>query len=886
MGLEAYRRKRDFRRTPEPAGRAGTKRASPSGGRFLVHKHDATRLHYDLRLEIDGVLKSWAVPKGPSLDPSDKRLAVHVEDHPLEYGTFEGVIPEGQYGAGPVIVWDRGTWTEDPQRGKGYAKGHLVFHVDGHKLRGGWALIRMHGGRNDDGRSWLLVKEKDAEARRGKSAAIVDREPRSVDSGRSIEEVDEERPAAPAKGRATRARAKPSRGQTRPTLPGAVRAALAVPAAQLATLVEAAPEGDDWLHEIKFDGYRVLARIDKGKAYLFSRNRIDWTSRLPHVARALGSLPVESAVVDGELVRMQADGTTHFQGLQEALSSQDDRELRYYAFDLLHLDGRDLTAVPLHLRKAALRGVVGRAAGPVRLSEHVVGNGVAFHEEACARGLEGIVSKRADGPHVGRRTLDWRKVRCGARQELVIGGFTAHSADPRSIGALLLGVHDAEGRLRFAGRVGTGFSARTRAELARSLGRTVRATSPFQGSVAVPGARWVDPVQVAEVTFTEWTRDGRLRHPVFVGLRADKSATSVVREDATNARASKDARDDVPGDAPRRESRKPATAVRPRRAETTPVTSWAGEAPTPGDLVIAGVHVTHPDRVLWPEQGITKRQLAAYYEAVAERLLANSADRPLMLYRCPSGRAAGCFFQKHVEGEPPRGVHVVQTAEEGGSGQCLTIDGREGLVSLVQMGALELHGWGARSDRPDRPDRIVFDLDPAPELPFLRVVDAAKELREGLESVGLRSFVKTTGGKGLHLEVPLVRAHTWETVKGFSRAVAEALVTHAPSRYVASASKKLRTGRIFIDWLRNGRGATSVLPYSTRARPGAPVATPLAWDEVNARLRPDRFTIETVPARVAGRSPDPWADFRAAAQRLPSIDPGSSRAQASRNAAR
>jgi bifunctional non-homologous end joining protein LigD len=884
MGLRTYRAKRDFARTPEPAG--GPAKRAAGGGRFVVQKHDASRLHYDFRLEMDGVLKSWAVPKGPSLDPADKRLAVHVEDHPIEYADFEGVIPEGEYGGGPVIVWDRGRWTPRDVPGKGYAKGHLAFTLDGEKLRGGWSLVRMASSRGD-GRNWLLIKADDEAARRGAAAAVTERRPESVKTGRDVGELGagervwrSNRPAkqaarAPRARRAARPRARKRSGKSEggsgapdpAAVPGARRAALpAEVAPQLATLVPRVPEGDDWVHEIKFDGYRMLFRLEDGRARLLTRSGKDWTARFPSIAAAAAEIPARRALLDGELVVVGPDGRTSFQGLQGALSGDDPDSLRYYAFDLLHLGGWDLERATLLDRKAALRALLGAGRGPVLYSDHVRGQGPDFYRAACARGLEGVVSKRASAPYLHRRTRDWLKTRCSAGQEMVIGGYVVHSADPDAVGALVLGVHDASGRLRYAGRVGTGFDAATRRDLKRRLDALARDDSPFADPV--PGRREVvfaDPRLVGEVAFTEWTADGALRHPSFRGLREDKAAREVVRE--APGPAPDETEDDVPT---RARTAKRAPAARRRGAEggvppTRPRRDAAGGGASER---VAGVALSNPDKVLWPDVRVTKRDLARYYEAVAERMVPYLAGRPLMLLRCPEGVGRPCFFQKHMAHAPPEGVRTVEIEEKSGRDLYLTVDGVTGVVALVQMGALELHGWGSRADRVERPDRIVFDLDPAPEVRFPRVVAAALDVRERLRALGLASFVKTTGGKGLHVEVPIARAHDWDRVKAFSRAFAERMVADAPREYVAGASKALRKGRIFVDWLRNGRGATAVVPYSTRARAGAPVATPLSWDEATPRLDPTRFTWRTVPKRVASTR-DPWRDFGARAQRLP-----------------
>jgi bifunctional non-homologous end joining protein LigD len=861
---------RDFAHTPEPAGKGAAARPRARGA-FVVQKHDATRLHYDFRLELGGVLKSWAVPKGPSLDPGTKRLAVETEDHPLEYASFEGVIPAGAYGAGPVIVWDRGRWTPEGDPDDGYQRGRLEFTLDGEKLRGRWRLLRL-GGRSGGGkRAWLLVKRHDEEARTGTRADLPILRPESVRTGRKIEALA---PGAPTKARAAarrprvggvrRTAAKPPRAaRPRPPVPSRARARGPAPARipgarpaplplsfgpQLCTLVNAAPEGAGWIHEIKFDGYRMLCRVQGGRARLVSRNGKDWTSRFARVAEAAARLPVREALLDGEVVRFDTRGRTSFQALQAALTPGTAGDVVYCVFDLLHLDGHDLSAVPLLERKRALAGLLGRGkAGVLRTSDHVVGEGPAFHAAACREGLEGIVSKRADGHHVAARTREWLKVRCGKRQEFAIVGFTPHSAQPRALGSLLLGVKDAGRGLRYAGKVGTGFSDAVRSDLRARLERDAAEPPAFARGLHVPGAVWVRPRLVAEVAYTEWTQDGLLRHPTFQGLREDKEPGEVVEE--------------RPAALPPRDAPAPGTRRRRASGPRSPA------SPAGGDT-FSGVRLTHPDRVLWPGQGLTKAQLAAYYVEISGWVLPEVVGRPLTLVRCPEGQGKPCFFQKHPGKSVATGLGTVDIRESEGKAPYLVVQGTDGLVALVQMGALELHTWGSRADDVERPDRIVIDLDPDPSVPFARVVAAAREVRARLEALGLAAFVKTTGGKGLHVVTPLLRKHGWDEVKGVAHALAESLVRDEPALYLAKASKAARRGKIFVDWLRNTRGATAIASYSTRARAGAPVSVPLAWDELDARLDPAAFTLETVPRRLRALRVDPWAGYARAGKGL------------------
>lgn len=786
MALEAYRRKRRFDRTPEPRGRA--RRRSGRRLSYFIQRHAARRLHYDFRLELDGALKSWAVPKGPSLDPRDKRLAVHVEDHPLEYGPFEGDIPRGQYGAGHVDLWDRGEWVPDGDAREMYRKGRLKFRLRGKRLSGAWDLVRMGGSAGEDGKNWLLIKVDDEAARRGGAAP---------------------EPAPPA-----------------PVAPAARDLV------ELATLAEETPAGPEWVHEIKFDGYRIVARVAGGRAVLLSRRGNDWTGNFPAVAAALERLSPREAVLDGEVVVLDDQGRSDFQALQNALSARDEARLVYYAFDLLELDGRDLRGRPLRERKeelAALLARGGRKAGRafrdrVRLAEHVEGQGRALYARACQLGLEGVVSKRAGAPYRAGRAGDWVKVKCLLAQEFVVAGFTDPGGARPGFGALLLGAREG-GTFRYVGRVGTGFTDRSLKRLDALLRglETDRCPFPSVPADARRGVHWVEPRLVAETAFRGWTSDGILRQASFKGLREDKAAAEVVVE--------------------------------------TPVRAPAGPAR------VGGVRISHPDRVLFPDIGITKKDLAAYYEAASGRLLARAAGRPLALLRCPSGPGKDCFFQKRAGDSFPSSVRAGTYREKGETKELLYVEDAEGLLALAQAGVIELHLWGAPVRDLERPDELVFDLDPAPETPWSEVLAAAREVRARLRDAGLVPLLKTTGGKGLHVVAPLKPGHGWDEHKAWARALAERMAGEEPRRWTTKLSKDARAGRLFVDYLRNGRGATAVAPYSARARAGAPVATPLAWEELRPSLRPERFNVRTLARRLSAA--DPWSGYERARRALP-----------------
>jgi bifunctional non-homologous end joining protein LigD len=846
--LDDYRNKRNFERTPEPAGDI----AAPAGhgGLFVVHKHAARRLHYDLRLEHDGVLESWAVPKGPGLEPGGKRLAVRVEDHPLEYGDFEGVIPSGEYGSGTVMLWDRGRWTELRRD-----KGRLDFVLEGQKLRGAWSLVRMGGRAAEEGDNWLLIKRSEPAAPRPRAK----RKPAlpedvSVATGRTMEQIAVDRSRIwTSTGEAHKAPSPPEPSK----LAGARRARLARdPRPQLASPADTAPAGDGWIHEIKFDGYRILARIVQGKVRLISRNGLDWTGRFPEIAARLEELPVGAALIDGEVVSFGADGVSSFQGLQEALSTQRTSKLVYQVFDLRHLEGFDLDGVELTERKDTLKRLLQvsdmTGSATIRYTEHIDASGPAFFENACRLGLEGIVSKRRGAKYRETRSKDWLKIKCTQHIELLVGGYTDPGGSRTGFGALLLGGWRGD-RLVYAGRVGTGFSERQLHNLLAQLKALADKNSPFDPVPPGKGLHWVRPELIAEVEFSAWTRDGVLRHAIFRGLREDRDPREIQLPRIKAAPAPP---------APRRggngASSAPAAGTLPRGAKQG----------TRDGAIVAGVRLSNPDRVLFPEQGVTKLALAEYYEDIAGRILPHLVQRPLSLLRCPQGRHKACFFQKHPQQTFPDHLPRVQIAENAGPEEYLYVRALPDLVALVQAGTLELHLWGSRVDDVEHPDILVFDLDPAPDVAWTEVLRTAYALRERLETLGLASFVRTTGGKGLHLVVPLVPRADWDEAKAFARAVAHAHAHDDRRRITISMAKAKRGGRIFLDYLRNGRGATAIASYSTRAKEAAPVAVPVRWEELNPALTSDRYNLGNVRRRLSALRVDPWEGFEDARRPL------------------
>jgi bifunctional non-homologous end joining protein LigD len=818
--LATYRAKRDFSITSEPKA----KRAKSQGNRFVVQKHDARRLHYDLRLELDGVLKSWAVTRGPSLVPGEKRLSVHTEDHPLQYIDFEGVIPAGQYGGGTMIVWDQGRWIPEGDPRADYARGRLTFTLEGERLKGKWHLVRTHGKPGERNEQWLLLKSDDGAARTSEDPDILEEETTSLKSGRTIEQLAAEgevRVDHAAREKVAKLRAsKPKRptkvaGAKKGILPAFVEPALA-------QLVESAPKSGNWLHEIKLDGYRMQARIDGGQVQLLTRKGLDWTAKFKPVANALKNLKIPSALLDGEIVVEDEAGVSSFSALQQELKGGKGERFVYYVFDLLYLNGEDLRKATLADRKAALRLLFDDLpqGGAIRFSDHLEEDGATLVRHACRMGLEGIISKRADRPYRSGRGDDWVKSKCTQRQELVIAGYLPSSAIKKAVGSLVMGVYEA-GKLVPVGRVGTGFTAGVAGTLYNALSSMEIKASPFAGklpSAASRGVKWVRPELVAEVEFRGWTHDGMIRQGSFQGLREDKDPREVVRE----------------------------TAVEGSRDTSS------------GAAILEKAHLTHPERVLWEDEGITKLGLAEFYTEIADWILPQIVNRPLSLLRCPGGSQKECFFQKHAwAGLDEDLIQRVRVGDD----EAVAIHDLAGLLALVQAGVLEIHPWGSTLKNPEKPDRLVFDLDPGEGVGWDAVVQGAIDVRDYLQDLNLVSFVKTSGGKGLHVVVPLRPKASWDEAKAFAAGVAAAMTKASPALYTNTMAKRARTGRIFIDYLRNARGVTAVATYSTRARAGAPVSTPLAWEELLTIRSGNQYRIGNLAARLSHLQDNPWADF-------------------------
>ena len=843
--LELYRKKRNFDKTAEPSG----KTAAPTSNRlrYVIQKHDATRLHYDLRLEVGGVFRSWAVTRGPSLDPHDRRLAVEVEDHPIPYGDFEGTIPKGQYGGGSVQIWDRGYWA--PEAGydpvKALEDGHLKFVMEGERLHGGWALVRMADDKPGAKRhNWLLIKHGDEAAQSAEQAAALLEEDRSVASGRTMAEIAKGRGAKPrpfimAKGGAADAiwNSRPPGEDPAPANPGPTAKSDKMPEfvePQLCGSVDRPPCGAGWAHEIKFDGYRVQLRIHAGEARVRTRKGLDWTSKFPAIAREAQALP--DGMIDGEICALDNGGQPDFAALQAALSEDKTDDLILFAFDLLFADAKDLRPLPLSERKARLLAILSTAKGRhIRYVEHFETAGQAVLDSACRLDLEGIVSKRLDAPYRSGRGEAWTKAKCRAGHEVVIGGWTSNGGAFRS---LIAGVHK-DGDLIHVGRIGTGFGRGKIDRLLPLLKANAAKTSPFKDRLPNGGGEthWVKPVLVAEIEYAGFTGDGAIRQASFKGLREDKPAAEV-------------------------EAETPAPAETAALAEPAPNTAASVRLHNPGGAVVMGVTLSHPDKALWPNAGddrpVSKLDLARYFEAVGPWLLPHIQGRPCSLIRIPDGIGGQHFFQRHAMKGASNLIN--QVTVPGDHNPYLQIDRIEGLAAAAQMAAAELHPWNCRPGAPDTPGRLVFDFDPAPDVAFEAVISAAKELKDRLEVLGLSAFCKTTGGKGLHVVSPLSPARLdWPTAKAFARDVCARMAQDSPDRYVLNMAKAERKGRIFLDYLRNDRTATAVGPLSPRAREGAPISMPLNWSQVTKGVDPKRFTIRTAPELLS--KANPWSDY-------------------------
>ena len=817
LDIETYNRKRDFTRTKEPRGR----KLKGKGDSFVVQKHEASRLHWDFRLELDGVLKSWAVPKGPSLDPEEKRLAMRTEDHPLDYGGFEGTIPKGEYGGGTVMLWDQGRWIPEPSKdpSKTIEEGHLHFTLEGERMKGEWVMFRLKLKPGEKGEPWMLKKVTDAFADHEDGDALVDNDVTSVTTGRTMAEI-----AAGAdvwhSGGKTKGRGRRKAGAAPPKF--------AEP--QLATLVDEVPTGNSWIHEYKYDGYRLLLAVGDGVATAWTRNGKDWSDKFKALVKAAAKLPA-GCLIDGEAVAIDDEGKPSFQLLQSTLKGGD-APLAFYAFDLLVDRGEDIRGLPNIERKERLAALLKGVSPPILYGDHVIGRGEALFEEVCRQRGEGIISKKAGAPYKGTRTRNWLKIKCIQRQEFVIVGWS--ESDKRlGFRSLLLAARDGK-TLSYVGKVGTGFNAKTIEEMMERM-RPLETQKP---PVEVPradrrGAHWIEPSLVAEIAFAEFTDDGILRHPSFIGLREDKPASQVVRE--------------VPKPLKKSESQ----AERP-----------TGES--------FGIKITNSDRVIYPEDGLTKADLADYYAAIEPLIMIDAAKRPMTLIRCPQGRGKHCFFQKHDSGTMGEHVKHIPIKEKDGDVQdYLYFDDIRGALACVQMGTIEFHGWGSKVEKVECPDRLVFDLDPDVGLDFNKVKEAAVRLKGLLGDLGLKTFPLLSGGKGIHVVAPLDASADWPAVKSFADRFSRAIAEGEPEMFTANIRKVQRKGRIFLDWLRNQRGATAVMPYSARAREGAPVAAPVAWEELDRYESGHHFSIRDADELIERAGSKMLAGWGKAKQALP-----------------
>jgi len=847
--LEKYNKMRDFKDSPEPAGltKSSRRKGKAHALQFCIQKHDASRLHYDFRLELDGTLKSWAVPKGPSLDPKVKRLAVHVEDHPLDYATFEGSIPEGHYGAGDIIVWDRGMWIPLGDPVEAYAKGRLKFELQGEKLSGLWNLVRTHmPGKQEQ---WFLIKHQDSSARPEDIYDVVVAEPDSVISERAIV-AKSPNTSITAKAKPTKKAAEPVRQTKLSPLTGARKAKLpGYIKPQLATLVEKPPSGR-WIYECKFDGFRMLARIEDQKVRLFTRNGHDWTHKLPRQAKALLSLGLNSAWLDGEIVVIDDQGIPDFQALQNAFEAGQSGNIFYYLFDLPYFNGVDLREVPVEERRAALLAILKSGKEPLlRFSEAFIEDPNDLLTSACHMQLEGLIGKRLGSSYASGRSSDWIKLKCKRRQEFIIVGFTDPTGSRNAFGALLLGLHDRDsGELRYVGKVGTGFTEATLKSIHDRI-KPLRTKKPAVAnpprSAELTRVHWLKPQLLAEVAYAEMTKDGSVRHAVFHGLRDDKPASDITVEQPTIIKNIHGKNID---------------------AKASSAKKKAPTAPSQINSEHSKIHITHPDRVIDATSGTTKVQLAEYYASVAEWILPQLKDRPVALVRAPDGITGELFFQKNAERLKVPGIISLDHKLTGQP--MMVINNVETLIGAVQINTVELHTWNATSDHLDKPDRFVLDLDPDPALPWKSMVEATQLTLTVLDELGLKAFLKTSGGKGIHLVVPLTRKHGWDEVKNFSHAIVSHMAKMLPERFSAVSGPKNRVGRIFIDYLRNGLGATTICAYAARTREGLPVSVPIFREEVKELKGGNLWNIQNVLGRLAEVGNEPWADIKKTRQTI------------------
>ncbi|WEF35048.1 DNA ligase D [Pseudoduganella chitinolytica] len=866
--LKTYKAKRNFAITPEPAegGEEGKEALT-----FVIQKHWATRLHYDFRLELDGTMKSWAVPKGPSYDTHDKRMAVHVEDHPISYNDFEGTIPEKQYGAGKVIIWDKGTWHPLGDPRQGYRDGNLKFELRGHKLRGKWVLVRMkRSGEKQE--PWLLIKEKDDYVRSADEFSVIDEMPDSVKAlgmptdepltpqAEAAEETARVH-AAPARKKSAAAKGKAAKAAKAEEGGAGVRCALPETfTPELATLVDAPPaDPHDWLFEIKFDGYRLLARVDGKDIRLITRNGNDWTHKLEPLRAAIEKMKLPKGWYDGEIVVHDQSGRPNFGLLQQAFDGTRTSNIVYFVFDAPYLDGYDLREVPLAQRRELLKTVMDRVGNDVvRYSAELEAPPAEMVAAACQMGLEGIIGKRRDSTYVSRRSPDWIKLKCAQRQEFVIGGYTDPKGSRVGIGSLLLGYYGEDGKLHYAGNVGAGFNDTTLREITGKLKKLASDTSPFAPSKSIEKrAHWVKPTLVAEVTFGEWTASGSIRHSVFQGLRADKKATSVTREKAAHMETLVEGTMQTQTAVKAKTTKAKATSAAPAEKSTP---SRAPEGLDADSKLPASLKVTNPDRLIDPASGTTKIGLVRYYALVADLMLEHLKGRPVALVRAPAGVGGELFFQKHSEVGKLPGVKQFPQALDPDHPSMLEVATMQGLLSAAQWNVVEFHTQNAFGKNYEKPNRMIFDLDPGQDVSWKQIQEAAQLMRAFLAELGLPSFLKTSGGKGLHVVVPLKPQHDWDTVKGFSKAIVEHMAATLPDRFAYKSGPKNRVGKIFIDYLRNGRGATTVSAWSARTRAGLGISVPVDWSELEHLRGGDHWTVATVHDRL-DEGNTPWADY-------------------------